>query len=622
MARRIETIHSACKRCSSVVAVGIIIYVFFSSEVVINKGKLLSRIYQYAGDIDTDTDLTVISVDTRRRLAKLVAEVQNEIDILSGKDPKIQGQWSVKLAAVAGELDPRLLSSQNQEHFSSRTLNMNPASQVVDKERSVCSEIYLGPHHGFPFYQQGMEQEDCVSVPKISSVLTAVLPAVTWKPGTVEFVVKQIRKLYDISIIAVVSEGEKVDSEIQNVTVLEADESYDEGKTMNRITELVETPLVFMGISLSHFSNQSSLERLVRVLDDLENVRVVGGAGRDSAGHWNHGCLQQRMAMYEARYVSGYYYSRHECMYCDDLLVPFVTYKQLLVDLPFSKDLTGPALFRDWFARVTLKGHLIMACPDVMFFMSSHVAMNYASWSVMAKKWLLEKIHSYDDEIYNFDCDDLGITCMNNRQAIERHLLPKCCRTLVLEFLAEIDDFAKKNDIYYELLAGSALSAVKMGSILPWDFDADVLVDCTDFHKWEESESEFASCMFFKQTKTYLTILCSSFFVDVLCYRSNWTSLQYLPSEYQNVPTTIKYSGRDFTVSANPGLYNRNKYGIDVLKHAGHWTTIERTSEGNLRGGYRRPGVWNPCKIPEFHSCLDHYPGDGSLPFLEPFLFI
>ncbi|XP_071521555.1 uncharacterized protein [Panulirus ornatus] len=566
-----------------------------------------------------------LPVSIRRRFAFTLAQVQRLISRLSGTKATVDAKWALVLGSLMNELAPRLATDNSSTWDHSAILpGMKPKPFPPNRTRHVCPEVYFGRDYAKPFGQHSAEPVNCTDVPEFSSVLTAVLPAQSWQPETINFVIAQIRKLYDIPIITIVPEKAAIDD--QGVTIVRyTNESLPEGRFLNQAIRQVKTPYAFIGYSLAHFSNQSSLERMVRVMDELPHVQVVGGAARDLLGHWTYGCLQQRMADYQATYTIGYYYSKYECMYCDDLLAPFSASAELLRRVPFTDKLTGPPMYRDWFAKVREAGHLAMVCPDVMFFLTHHVQMTRDQWKLVASHWALEKIHSYTGEVHEFACKDVGITCGSPLRIIGSFLLPPCCRATMERELGYLVDYGEANGIEYELQSGSALGAVKIGSYLPWDFDHDLVFVRHEYNKWLSMKGPYLEEKKCKLQVTaryyYITVYCPYFFLELYSH-ANFTSRQYLPVEYRDIPTSIMYAGRRTVVMSNPGLYTRNKLGIDILKHAAHWRTLKVTKIGKAKGGYENPGTWRRCRRPSHHSCQDRYPGDGDLPFMRPFLLL
>ncbi|KAG7157972.1 uncharacterized protein LOC121879341 [Homarus americanus] len=566
----------------------------------------------------------VLERQYKMKLAEAIYSVHQAISPHAGLEAMVKDDWWKKLVPLMAELDPRMSPNSSSWDYSARIPDMGPAPVLPNKTRHVCPEMYFGPKMGFPFHQHGMEPENCTYVPPFARVLTAVLPAMSWPPQTINFVITQIRKWYDIPIIVIIPKRVVVDPTLRDVKALKIkNETLSGGDLLNKAVEMVTTPYVFMGTSLAHFSNQSSLERLVRVLDELEHVKVAGGAARDLQGHWIHGCLQQRMADYQATYTMGYYYSKYECMYCDDVLTPFITTVKLVNKVAFTSSLSGPAVYRDWLAKVREAGHLTMVCPDVMFFLTNHVNMTSEDWLPMARHWALEKVFSYTGQVHNFSCDAVNITCKDALRILSSYLLPPCCRAIMEHNLGFLMDYAEANDLEYELQAGSALGAVKLGGYLPWDFDMDITFDRNDYQKWLRLRGKFLrdrNCyLSVTKPRVYFSVHCPYFFIEFITF-DYLNSRQFLPIEYRNIPTKVMYGGHWTKVNANPGLHSRNKLGLEDLKHAGHWRTARVVKAAKARGGYENPGVWNTCRKSKHHSCLDQYPGDGNLPFIQPFL--
>lgn len=567
-----------------------------------------------------------LDLDRRRSLAAALREVEREVAEVAGTKAVVDSKWVLRLESLASQLDPQVALDKPHKawDFSAWLPDTPRPDASAQGERHVCPEVYLGNKYDWPLYQHGMEQEECHDVPSFGSVLTAVLPAKSWPDDVLQLVLVQIRKLYEIPVVVLVQKGGAT-ANVSQVSFVEMDSSLSDAENLNAAISKVTTPFVLLGESLAHFSNQSSLERLVRVLDDLDHVQVAGGAARDAQGHWSHGCLQQHMANYQAKYTMGYYHSKYECMYCDDLLTPFVTTTKLLRSLAFSAGLSGQALYRDWFAKVRGAGHLAVLCPDVMFFVGDHVNMTADDWLPVARRWALQKVQAFDGREHLFSCESVGISCRNPLGIIQSYLLPPCCVEEMEELIGYLVSYAEQNHLDYELHAGSVLGAIKLGQYLPWDFDTDIVVNCHQFNKWMQIDAYLKTrrikCkMKVRKKNVYLQVFCPHFFLEIVCHEGVNNSRIHLPAEYRDIPTQALYSGRWVNVRSNPGLYCRNAMGLEVLRHAAHWRTLKTSKEAKARGGYDDPGTWNKCKDPSHHSCLDKYPGDGNLPFTQPFL--
>ncbi|XP_042217260.1 uncharacterized protein LOC121862915 [Homarus americanus] len=556
-----------------------------------------------------------------RRLVKELEDIQRQISRLAGQKAVVDAKWAVGLKAVIADLSPKMaVTNLSTWDFSARLKDMEPAPPSPGRTRHVCPEVYLGPKvDNFRFH--GMEAEKCSYVPPFREVLTVVLPAFSWSPNTTTFVISQIRKFYDIPIV-VISEAPNITHNMTDVTTVSYNSNgFYDGSVLNKAIKQITTPYVLVGMSLAHFDNQSSLERLVRVLDDLEHVEVAAGAARDLQSHWIHGCLQQRLADYQALYTTGYYYSKYECMYCDDLLTPFITSTKFINSLPFADTLSGPAMYREWFNKVRAAGHMAMVCPDVMFYLTSHVNMIKEDWQKVARLWNIEKVTSYTGHVHSFSCKSVDISCKDPLKRIKSFLLPPCCRAIMEQELDYLLDYGDEHNLHYELHAGSNLGAVKMGGYLPWDYDSDILFEQQKYDQWLKMRKYIKKrkcTLNVVKEKVYFVIKCPYFFLEF--YSHGNVTRQWLPAEYRNTPTKILYAGRWRNVVANPGLIARNYIGFEYLKHASHWRTHSTTDIGKAKGGYENPGVWQRCEKPGHHSCYDRYPGDGNLPFLKPFL--
>ncbi|XP_042207060.1 uncharacterized protein LOC121855924 [Homarus americanus] len=577
-------------------------YIVFASNYCSN----LNRVSQY---------YNMDPVPTRRALAKRILGVQRKIEFWAGKEGKIDSVWALELLTIAAELDPRITTDFYNDHTnSSHELQPSGVSTTTLPEgRHVCPEKYLGRSADAQL-QKNFVQVECNTISRLENALSIVLSTKKWEYDRIKFVIENIRKHYNVNIFVLTYNiSTPPPLTIEGTFIKSFPPSTLESLAINTVTLSINTPFTFVAHSVTHFSDQSSLERLIRVLDDLENVNVVSGAFRNLKGHWNHGCLQQRMENYQLAYVRGYEHSSHECMYCDDVLGPFMVRTEFLKKVPLTESLEGSTMYRDWFLNIQISGSLVMACPDVMFFVDADPYMERDDWLKVAKKWSLQYIQPYEGKELEFSCEEAQITCFHLMVDVSSFLLPPCCRSNIRRELGYVQECAEELGVYYELQAGSLLGAVKTDGILPWDFDTDVITDCKDQELWL---TKGQACMSRKGCDSKLIInnywisRCKFSVVDITC-RYNRTI--YLPPEYRGIPTQIEFDGRMTNVKVNPGLVARNKYGHEYLKHAVHWRYSSSTKKDD--GSGQEAGMWSMCKEPGFHACLDHFPVDGNLKF-------
>ncbi|XP_071548930.1 uncharacterized protein [Panulirus ornatus] len=554
---------------------------------------------------------SVNPVPIRRALARRVLKVQRQIEFMAGKEGKIDSAWALELLSIVTELDPRVVAGGYED-------NSNMTVESLDslpKKWPVCPEEYHGRAADDTF-QHNFVQLECTNVSKFKDVLTVILSTKRWEHDRTKFVVANIRSLYDVNIFILTYEGdESLSLDIDGTFIKPFPVGTSESYAINHVAATVETPFTLIADSLTHFTEQSSLERLVRVLDSLDKVSVASGAYRNLNGHWHYGCLQHRMENYHLAYARGYEHSQHECMYCDDVLGPFVVRTEILKKVHLTDSLEGSVMYRDWFLNIRLEGSLVMACPDVMFFVDAEPIMKHDDWLKISTKWSIQYVRPYDGHEIEFSCEEVKISCVNLMKSASSFLLPPCCRAKIRQELGYLQDCAEELGVYYELSAGSLLGAVKYGGILPWDFDTDVLTDCKDQKLWL---TKGMNCMTRKGCRSllmfgnYWTSSCEYSVLDVSC-RYNQTI--YLPSEYRGVPTQVEFNGRMTNVKPNPGHVSRNIYGPEYLKHAVHWRYSTDSKFPKDDGSGQVPGIWSFCKEPGFHSCLDHFPVDGNLGF-------
>ncbi|XP_064095054.1 uncharacterized protein LOC135207305 isoform X3 [Macrobrachium nipponense] len=88
------------------------------------------------------SEVCVMGLEQKRRLATTIADVHREINRLSGTQGLIDAKWSVKLAGIIEELDPRVTVDDGpwqQEELPPRAEGKSTLPQT--KRRHVCPEI-------------------------------------------------------------------------------------------------------------------------------------------------------------------------------------------------------------------------------------------------------------------------------------------------------------------------------------------------------------------------------------------------------------------------------------------------------------------------------------------------
>lgn len=180
----------------------------------------------------------------------------------------------------------------------------------------------------------------------------------------------------------------------------------------------------------------------------------------------------------------------------------------------------------------------------------------------------------------------------------------------------------------FALDADSVLGGVKFNGLLPWDLDGDFIMlssDMTIFGKNETIEhfrnngytlSGYKPPKFDKEGNVgggYVSVNFNGFYIEVW---GMWdlTNTQYLPPELQKHATFTKANIRGHWIytAFSPGLFVRNRYGREILKHSQSWMKV---GLANSYADYN-PGSFTSCDKPKHHACSHNFPADGDIPFL------
>ena len=517
---------------------------------------------------------------------------------------------SARLLQQLGQLVKRL-----DNGLQSTTIETGNKNGSVD----VCPEAYQGGKLGYPFYaKKGWYTTNCTNAKPMRSVISILVNTVAYPKedeNHVENVLKGINETYPTVQVYLATRSKEVMEISKKYKNVDVTKMYDtkQSKGWNTLRSKVSTPYLLVTRDIYHFTWLTQLERQIRVVSQIPNVVVAGGAYRNVSGHWNAGCVQTKLKNYVLEYQEGYYHSKNECMFCDYLQGPFVTKTSLL---QLDENLPDEVVFDDWFLRLVQGGELIMACPDAMYFTIDYHSKRRDKevWTPLAKKWELNRVLLPADVKHSFSCQDIGLKCNN---FVKNALLPVCCLEMYADALSFLQRFSDTHNIGFELDSGSALGGVKFNGLVPWDIDGDVFLlfaDIPTFNKKETIE-------YFKQngysladiTNEYLRIDFNGFGIEVWGM-SVLSSTAYLSEELRKNETSTKANirGNWIDTKFSPGLYARNRYGREILKHSQSWRKVGLP---HSFGDYE-PGSFKACENPMHHACLNNFPADGDIPFL------
>ena len=551
----------------------------------------------------------------QKQLLSLRQGIANELNAIELEMEKLLVQKrapSARLAQRLGEIVNRLDDRLQPASVTSETVRN-------DGSVDVCPEEFK---EGTSREATGWVITSCTNAKPISFVISVLINTVAYPKedeNNIEKVLKGITETYPTVQVYLATRSDQVveaAKRYNNIDAFKADDTK-LGKSWNTLTRKVSTPYVLVARDVFHFTWLTQLERQIRVVSQIPNVGVAGGSYRNFSGHWKAGCVQTTMKNYVLEYQEGYYHSRNECMFCDYLQGPFVAKTKLL---KFDESLPNEVIFEDWFLLLAEDGNLIMSCPDAMYFTADYSSFSKRFsenvWKPLAEKWELYRVLLPEGMKHSFSCKDIGFRCKANSE-----LLPVCCQEEYTKALSFFQTFADEHNITFELDSGSVLGSVKFNGLLPWDLDGDLSLLSSDvaiFGKKETVEhfrrNGFELTKFKLTDDGYFKINFNRFYIEVWGM-SSVSNTRYLPPELQRHATFTKTNirGKWIDTPCSPGLYARNRYGKEILKHSQSWM---KWGLSNSFSDYVTAGSFAPCKRSNHHSCLQFFPADGDIPFV------
>ena len=484
----------------------------------------------------------------------------------------------------------------------------------------VCPEVYNGTKFGYPFYEKGWVSINCTNVKPLHSVVSVLVNTIAYPKqdeNYIETVIKGITETYPTVQVYLATGSVNVMKAAQNyknVDVVLIDKAQ-VAKGWNILVRKASTPYVLVARDVFHFTWLTQLERQIRVTSQIPYVEVAGGSYRNFSGHWKAGCVQTTMKNYVLKYQEGYLHSKNGCMLCDYLQGPFVTKTSLF---KLDEKLPIQVVFEDWFSSIIEKGSLVMSCPDAMYFTTDYWSYSKITdrnvWTPLAKKWELNQVLLPGGVKHSFSCEDIGVTCKAKSE-----LLPLCCLQEYAYALAFFQKFAEAHNFTFELDTGSALGGVKFEGVLPYDLDGDFIISTSGFDILGKTETvdyfqkNGYTLADYEPKEGYARLFFKKFYFEIWRW-GDMSNKRYLPPELQKQETFTKANigGYWIDTAFSPGLFSRNRYGREILKHSQSWIKL------GLSHSFMEynPGGFELCKKPEHHACIHNFPADGNIPFM------
>lgn len=577
------------------------------------------------------TEFSYFKRELNRQLLDIHREMRNSIE----RKTAPSAQALLKLEGIMEQLDKGYKASKIME--PERAKYPNTDNQTLD----VCPEKYLGEKKGYPFFQTGWVTTNCSNVKPLSSVISILLNTVEYPEpyeDKVNLVLRGIHQTYPGVQVYVAPKNEKVKDIVRrwpNVTAINFNNSrITMGKVWNKLVSMVKTPYTLIGRGLVHFTWTARVRRQIRMINEIDYVGVVGGSFRNWTGHWRIGCRQTKKKNYVLEYQEGYHYSSRSCMFCDDLEGPFVAKTHILKSAEFGEKLPSAVVFEDFFLKVFDMGYLTMNCPDAMYFANDNSRdikrMDRKVWQFFSAKWKFVRILLPGGVMHSFSCEDISYRCAT--KVTKYATMPACCLEEYGRAMKFFYDLCQERNILFELDSGSVLGAVKMSGLMPYDVDGDISLLSNNFSilysfqeyirqkgfnlnaysrpKWDVNGT------IIKSKKGYLMFHSPHIYTEIY----GWPTLSgflFLPPELRDPVYFTKVLMNGYWISSSfcPGLFARNRYGLDVLKHSQSWLQV-----GGMGSSWSRykAGRFLGCRYPKFHACLDKFPADGNIAFQVP----
>ncbi|CAM1154475.1 Uncharacterised protein g11246 [Pycnogonum litorale] len=518
---------------------------------------------------------------------------------------------------LSKEIDDDVFPAETLQKFD-KLLNRyfainHELDQRNDQNIDVCTS---DEGHDDHFYQGRFNFSKCKSDKPIEKLVTVVMN--DFNRSNVGLLVRNFRELYpSVPIVFATSNPQQFKG--YDVKTVNISSNVSLGNILNDVVKNhVSTKYVLIARDLYDFHWFSSLERSVSVLSNVKGVKVVGGAYRNETDHWRVGCYQMKAKNYFLHFTDGYARSTGDCMVCDHLSSSFVTTKEEITKNPFDERFSKSILYQSWFLNLKIAEKLAVSCPDIMYFQSTTDAVEVQSdkknFLPLARQWKFDHIRLPDGQVLKYQCAEIDYTCKSS--LTKYYATPTCCKLAVGQSLQKWNDFCEKHNIIYETDTGTSLGSLKARGLLPYDIDIDLIYLKRDYPLIKKYGNELGSVGLHPAghsgwNEKYCQLVEHGFIFE-LWGENYYTADLYLPKELSLQPTKVYFDGAYLHGAANPGLYGRNRYDENDLKHSQSWSVLKMK---NSFAKYKSGGSFLPCENPKHHSCLDKFPADGNIPF-------
>uniref|UniRef100_T1IX40 Uncharacterized protein n=1 Tax=Strigamia maritima TaxID=126957 RepID=T1IX40_STRMM len=510
-----------------------------------------------------------------------------------------------------------------------RILTVQGKDAAAASSKVACPEKFLDAEYADPYFLSGSwVTEDCGPLKHISKILTVVY--ITSKDNSCsksenKRMLKILKLHPQLSIVLGAPKKSDCTAHKYNITIVKYPSKSKLGGKLNRLISAVKTPLTLITRNLDDFNWLARLERQLRVFSIEPSAIIVGGSVRNKTGHWRAGCYQTELRQYILKYIEGYYESKHECMYCDHLIGPFIAKSKYLKIHKFNENMDDDVVFEDFFLNIKQsKFGRILACPDVMYHSTDPGTelrtSQQKTWFSLSAKWKLNRIVLPDGTIHKFSCAESKLDCKVLARQNGAMVMPICCRDALINGYKVFHEFSVKHHVIYQIDGGSALGAVKLNDIIPWDFDGDgsYYKDKMELFakemNWTNSDGEIYVDHIKFKAEGFFYVSTPQAKIEFWAVPKLSLDASNLTDLFHETPTLIRIGDAWVYAPPSPGLYARNYFGNEMLRHSNIHYHLGR---GHWYSSYNVSDPFISCKV-KHHACLDQFKKDGNIQFKIP----
>jgi hypothetical protein len=416
----------------------------------------------------------------------------------------------------------------------------------------------------------------------------------------------------------------------------------------------IETRYVFFGdrykppesfIDDNDYTFEYFIKTFTGLLDGLESNSIANaistGLIRNDNFEITSMCAKSILKYYSLKYEIQRVDFSNENIYCDyvykgNFLGSVRHFITIFDKIQFFD--SDNLFFNNLFLELNLKNYRIMSSPKIVLdvaarqsyaknksieIFSLNIKKVKEDFPYFMQKHEIELFKVYDESkslLFNYKIDDCKVLKLNcKKNSLSRfHALPRCCREIISNFIIRLENECQKHNVTFELDSGTLLGAVKFSNTLPWEIDGDISY-------FNENHENLRTVLKILKEKYgyyygYEKLPGQKSQGQFLVYaRPYWIELYGMPRKHFKdtlnstiQQTKIKLDDAWVSSPVSPGLWVRNRYGVNLFKHALSWryTGLQHSFmsySNQINNGY--------CPIYGYHSCMSALGNDGNFQY-------